>query len=538
MKIPACIFVASLAALATPVFAQPAAAVIATEQGRVSGVPDLASDAYLAIPFARPPVGPLRWRPPEAPAVWNGVRDGSHFSANCYQAPATGFGPFTPEFMADGPVSEDCLYLNVWKPTGPAKNLPVLVFIHGGGLGGGAGSIPIYNGARLAAKGAVVITINYRLGAFGFLAHPELTAESPRKTSGNYGLLDTIAALKWVRANVSCFGGDPANVTVSGQSAGAMLVNDLLMSPEAKGLFSAAIAESGTGAGIAAPPLAAAEAVGVEFAGKVGAHSLADLRAAPASTILEFSGAGPPKPGEPRRLGFVPTADGKVITANPNNPRAEISVDVPFLTGWNRDEGAGLSGMTKSTSPAQFESAVRGVYGSFAERVLAAYPHANDAEATQSANLLPRELTLASLALWAEARTTTSGQRVYVYQFAHTYPGPDSAEYGAFHTAEVPYIFGVLDQQGRPFNDADRAVSEQMQAYWLGFMTTHKPTAPGRPAGPPIEAGRLRILQLGDTSEVRPAVSTPERLAILKAFIASQKQSSVAIVVEPRIISG
>lgn len=523
MKISAPVAAALLTVAATAAFAQSAPSVVATAQGRVSGVRQLASDAYLGIPFAQPPVGALRWRPPQAPAAWQGVRDGSHFAASCYQAPATRFGPFTPEFMDVGPIiSEDCLYLNVWKPPGSARNLPVLVFIHGGGFGGGSGSIPIYNGARLAAKGAVVVTINYRVGAFGFLAHPELTAESPRKTSGNYGLLDAIAALQWVKANAGRFGGDSGNVTVSGQSAGAMLINDLLMTPEAKGLFSAAIAESGTGAGIAAPPLAQAEAAGVEFAAKVGAGSLPQLRAAPASRILEFAGGGPPKPGEVRRPGFAPTTDGVVMTANPNNPRAAISVNVPFLTGWNRDEGAGLAGMTKSTSPAQFESGVRERYGSFAGQLLAAYPHANEAEATQSANLLPRDLTLAALALWAEARTITSGQPVYVYQFAHTYPGPESAEYGAFHTAEVPYIFGVLDQQGRPFTDADRAVSEQVQAYWLGFMTTHRPVAPGRPPGPRIEAGRLDILQLGDTAGPRPAVSTPERMTVLKAYIASQ----------------
>jgi para-nitrobenzyl esterase len=264
-----------------PEAVQPAGpAVVSTMYGNVSGTVDGDSHAYLGLPFARPPVGELRWAAPAKPDSWTGVRDGSKFGANCYQAEAGRFGPYTPEFMIDSsPVSEDCLYLNVWKPAKGGTGLPVLVFIHGGGFGGGSGSIVIYNGARLAAQDAVVVTVNYRVGAFGFLAHPALRTAGPEGTSGNYGLLDMIASLEWVRDNIAAFGGDPANVTVSGQSAGAMAINALLVAPAAQGLFHRVLTESGTGGGRVAIPLDEAERSGSGLADKLGARTAAELRA-------------------------------------------------------------------------------------------------------------------------------------------------------------------------------------------------------------------------------------------------------------------
>ena len=461
--------------------------VVSTAYGRVSGVLQGDSHAYLGLPFAKPPVGDLRWRAPAKADSWTGVRDGSKFPANCYQAEARRFGPYTPEFMIDNsPVSEDCLYLNVWVPRNGGSALPVLVWIHGGGFGGGSGSIPIYNGARLAAKGAVVVTVNYRVGAFGFLAHPELSAESTDQTSGNFGLLDNVAALEWVKGNISRFGGDPARVTVAGQSAGAMAINALLLSPRAKGLFSRAITESGTAAGTVLLGIKDAEREGEKLMSLVGTRTLADLRKAPAALILEKSGSGPPQPGVPPGPRLAPTIDGKIVLHDPNDPQAAVVVSVPQLSGYNRDEGRGVS-LGRTSTPEAFAKSVRDGFGSYADRVLAVYPHATEKEATQSGYLLPRDVATITHAIFGQMRTQSTGQPFYAYLFDHPHPGSESALYGAFHTSEVPYVFGVLDQQGRPFTADDRRISEEMQAYWLNFMRTGNPNGSGLRIGPQVE---------------------------------------------------
>ncbi len=509
----------ALTAQAHIALAQPT---VKTAGGMISGKAEHGSNAYLGIPYAKPPVEDLRWRAPAAAAAWSGVRDGSKFAASCYQAPPGRFGPYTAEFTHDGlPVSEDCLYLNVWAPANGAKNLPVLVWIHGGGFGGGSGAIPIYNGARLAAKGAVVVTINYRVGAFGFLAHPDLSAESPRGTSGNYGLLDMVAALRWVRDNAASFGGDPGRVTVAGQSAGAMAINDLMMSPEADGLFSAAIAMSGTAAGRVVTPLASAEVIGQSLAVRVGAASAKDLRKVSAKAILDASGAGPPVAGAPPRIMLVPVVDGKVVTADPNDPTKPVSVKVPFVTGYMRDEGSGVT-VGQSTTPVAFEKAVQARFGAFAERVLALYPHGSPQEATASADLLSRDMVTATLSSWAEARVKTAGQPIYLYSFEHPYPGPEAGVFGSFHTAEVPYLFGVLEQPGRAFTDKDRLISDRMQAYWLGFMRSGRPASQGSPAWPAVREGDALVMRLGDRFSPQPAASSSVRLALLREVVAAQ----------------
>ena len=254
------------------------------ESGLVHGVTNGNITAFKGVPFAAPPVGDLRWREPQPPADWQGVRNAGHFSAACFQAKSGAFGPWSAEFIAknamEGGSSEDCLYLNVWTPAAEAgERRPVMVWIYGGGFTSGSGDVPVYDGAGLASKGIVMVTFNYRVGTLGFLAHPELSKESGHGASGNYALLDMLAALKWVRRNISAFGGDPGNVTIAGQSAGAFAVNYLMASPLAKGLFERAIAESG-GAFSQAQPLDPAEAAGA----KLG--TLADLRAKPADAFL------------------------------------------------------------------------------------------------------------------------------------------------------------------------------------------------------------------------------------------------------------
>jgi para-nitrobenzyl esterase len=288
--------------------ARPPAAALATVRvagGQLAGAPsaDGTVVAFKGVPFAAPPIGDLRWRAPRPPAAWPGVRRADTFGANCLQNIVDARKPWTYEFMAHGATSEDCLYLNVWSPAkAAAERRPVYVYIHGGGNTEGSGSVPVYDGSGLAAKGLVVVTINYRLGAFGFLAHPDLTGEAPYHASGNYGLLDQIAAVKWVKDNIAGFGGDPSRITVAGQSAGAFGVRNLLVSPLAAGLFQRAIAESGVSLGGfgASRTLADGEQDGVRFARAKNAASIAELRALPAAQI-----ATPPVGGAPIRWGTI-----------------------------------------------------------------------------------------------------------------------------------------------------------------------------------------------------------------------------------------
>jgi para-nitrobenzyl esterase len=499
-----------------------AAPVVSTPHGQVSGVRQGRSVAYLGIPFAQPPVGDLRWRPPEAASSWQGVRDGKEFPLHCASSRnAPGALPpnfqllYTPEFSTRTQASEDCLKVDVWVPATPAKKpLPVMVWIHGGAFTGGGGDVPIYNGASLAARGAVVVTVHYRLGRFGFMAHPELTAESPRHTSGNYGLLDMIAALKWVKSDIKAFGGDPKNVTLFGQSAGAIAIDDLLMSPDAAGLFHRAIAESGPNR-LSPLPLASAEAMGLKVQTDAGVHSLAEMRAMPTTVIGAIVNPTPPDGSR----GVAPVLDGEVIPANPADTSVRPAVTVPYLAGYNRDEAESAT-LGETVSPAEFEARVRKRFDAFADRVLAVYPHRDQAEASRSAYLLPRDYQMARLVLWAAARAKASGQHVYPYQFDHAYAGPNSARFGAFHSAEIPYVFGVLDSPGRDFTPQDHAISERVQDIWLAFARTGKPT----PDAPDARAGTAKVLELGDHFGPQDAVSTPARLAVLRAiYLANPK---------------
>jgi para-nitrobenzyl esterase len=497
-----------------------AQSVVKVEAGSVRGVDAAAVDRFMGIPYAQAPVGKLRWREPQPASAWNGIRDASKPGMACYQAYPASFGPYTGEFVDVPGISEDCLYLNVWRPHGAKGKLPVYVFVHGGAFNSGSGNVPIYDGAALAERGIVVVTINYRLGVFGFLAHPELTQESAHKGSGNYGLLDQVAALRWVRANIAAFGGAPDAVVIGGQSAGAVSVNDLMVTPLAKGLFRGAVAESGSGIGIEAIPLAQAEQFGVTIQRQAGATSVAQLRAMPAADLLKASGKASRPTGSKFamiKLPLAPNVDGHVLPADATDPDAPVASPVPLLTGFNSDE-YGLFGAP--SNKAEFIEMVRERYGAFAERFLALYPHATDAEARASTAQIGRDRSLASLVLWSERRTKASGQHIFTYLFDHPYPAtPDEKRFGAFHTSEVPYVTGVLDAQGRSFNARDRAVSDAMQAHWLAFIRTGNPSVSGQawvPAGTtPV------VMGLGDTVGPRNAVSTPERLAAFREFAES-----------------
>ena len=491
--------------------------VVSTTGGAVQGKHEGSVDAFLGIPYAKPPVGELRWRAPVNAEPWTGVRDATRFCASCIQIARPGDArPFTQEFLAEPPFSEDCLYLNVWTPAKRSKPLPVFVWIHGGAFTGGSGSLSVHNGANLASQGAVIVTINYRLGVLGFLAHPELTQESADGTSGNYGMRDMIEALKWVKANIARFGGDSENVTIGGQSAGSAAVNNLVMSPMAKGLFQRVIPQSGSGMGIGMGTLKEAEATGVEFAKELGASSIADLRKMPTSALWKKEDE-PGVMGDKSRRSYRPSVDGIVLAGDPNDPTAPVQSRVPLMTGYTADE----SDPSVKTTVAEFEKMIRQSYGSFAEKFLAAYPHGDDAQASHSAVELTRDRYMASLVIWSESRAETSGTPVYTYLFDHPYPGPYASTYGTFHTAEVPYTFGALNTPGLKFTDRDRQVSREMQTYWLKFFSTGNPNGSNLPVWPTVTAAPGEVMGIGDTPGRRLAVSTQERLSLFRDYVAA-----------------
>ena len=490
-----------------------AAALVATpgtvhlKQGDVTGVAQKQSTAYLGLRFAAAPVGDLRWKAPQPAPSWSGVKTADHFGPDCRQGlNPDGLGPWTPEYMPKGPVSEDCLYLNVWTPKAPGKKLPVMVWIHGGAFTGGSGAVPIYNGAALANKGIIVVTINYRVGVYGFLAHPDLTAEAG--ASGNYGLMDQIAALKWVRDNISAFGGDPAQVTVAGQSAGAASVHDLMMAPDARGLFRRAIAESGSGIGtFLAPRLVA------EMGGTAVGPSIAELRRLdPDALEAAVAKAG---------MHFPPIVDGKVIPA-------ETAINpVPILTGITANETSSNGFFSPDTlTPDGFKAAVTGTYGPLAPQVLKLYPPGKtDDQARASRDALARDSGLAAMDLWAEKRLSEHGGAIYGYLWTHVEPGPDAGRYKAFHSSEIPYVFGTLDAAPRPFTDVDRKLSAEMTTWWANWVKSGDPDGKSG-LWRPFSVKTRNITVIGDTTVQRP-ILPPEKLTLFKAHVANGGKVSI-----------
>ncbi|QXD15366.1 carboxylesterase family protein [Rhodocaloribacter litoris] len=516
MKAPvrtACLGLLLAFGLCGPVaMAQPAAP-LRTESGLVTGTPgaDPAVHVYRGIPYAAPPVGPLRWQPPEPPVAWTGVRAADRFAPGCPQPLPRSRLPWTEPFMHQGPVDEDCLYLNVWTAAADSsERRPVLVYIHGGGFTEGSGSVPLYDGEALARKGLVVVTFNYRLGVLGFLAHPALTAASKHRASGNYGLLDQVAALRWVQRNIAAFGGDPGNVTIAGQSAGAMSVYLLTASPLAGGLFHRAIVQSGPGAlaafGIAttrelARPLAEAERQGELFAGARGAETLQALREMPVETLLA------PTEGDPPGR-FGPVVDGWFLPENPADLYARGQQhDVPLLMGMNADEPSAFPGYGRMTAGA-FREQARTRYGDRAEDFLALYPAATDEEAGLAQKHSTRDMALAAMRRVADERAATSRTPAYLYLFERAIPWPEHPEYGAFHSAELPYVFDNLRLLGRPWEPLDRHLAGLMSSYWARFAATGDPAAPVRgaedlPAWPAYDPSAGVLMVFGEATGPR-----------------------------------
>jgi para-nitrobenzyl esterase len=493
--------------------------------GLVSGTPGAGSSimAYKGIPFAAPPVGNLRWRAPQPIVPWSGVLKADKFSASCIQRIVKEFGPWTYEFMTHNEIGEDCLYLNVWTPTKtPSAKPPVFVYIYGGGFDSGSGAVPVYDGEGLAKKGLVVVTFNYRVGAFGFLAHPELTRESGNRSSGNYGLLDQIAALHWVHENIASFGGDENNVTIAGQSAGSISVHDLTASPLARGLFQRAIAESGGstvgGAGISTSPtrLSAAEATGLKFAESKGAKSLAELRALSWQQI-QASEAGP---GAAQGFRFGPIVDGYVLPA----PFMEVIAqgkqsDVATLTGANAGELGGIFGPPGTPFTVQmFQDNARKRYGDAAGEFLKLYPAATDEQAAAAQRESTRDQAMVAMYLWAKVRSKTAKTSVYEYLWDHPLPGPDAARYGAFHSSELPYVFNNLGASDRPFTEADKKIADLMSSYWANFAAKGDPNGEGLPKWQAI-GGKPEIMEVGDHTEPIPLAASPEKIEFFKDLL-------------------
>ncbi len=455
---------------------------VTTKTGVVSGLnAESGVRMFRGIPFAAPPVGQLRWRPPEPPVKWNGVRDATRFAAQCMQ------GRIYDDMMfRNAGTSEDCLYLNVWAPPSAATaRRPVLVYFYGGGFQAGDGSEFRYDGESMAKRGIVMVTMSYRLGVFGFLAHPELTAESPHQASGNYGLMDQWAALRWVHENIAAFGGDPAQVTIAGESAGSFSVSAQMASPLARALFARAIGESG--AFMSATSREAAEANGLALGKLVRASSLAALRALSAWELLIATS------GRSSTLSFWPIVDGWFI---PESPAAIFAAGrqaaVPLLAGWNSQEGSWRAYLRTSPTSDSARAVFARIYGERADEAARAYPIATDAQAEQSLTDLSGDQFIGfSTWAWLEGHAKTSGQPVYRYFYAHPRPAPvdakpgDAIPKGAVHSAEIEYAMGNLaTNRVYPWTTDDQTVSTTMQSYFANFITTGDPNGPGLPAWP------------------------------------------------------
>ncbi|WP_020595639.1 carboxylesterase/lipase family protein [Spirosoma panaciterrae] len=503
---------------------------IRTANGMVEGVTEASGiRAFKGIPFAQPPVGDLRWKEPQPVKNWQGVRKTDHFGPRAMQRAI--FGDMG--FRSDG-MSEDCLYLNVWTPAKSSnEKLPVLVYFYGGGFVAGDGSEARYDGESMAKKGIVALTVNYRLGVFGFMAHPELTKESPHHASSNYGYLDQTAALRWVQQNIAAFGGDPKKVTIAGESAGSVSVSAQMVSPLSKNLIAGAIGESGSLLGTLPPStLSAAEEMGVKFATGAGANSLAELRAMSAEKLLEATA----KPGVPW---FTSAIDGYFFPKAPAELYAAgEQAHVPLLVGWNSEEMnyRAVMGQEKPTVE-NYTNAVKKLYKEQADEVLKVYPASSDEQVMQVATDLASDRFIGySTWRWSDLQAKTGGGKaVYRYMYARPRPamtaamgdaapglaggvvkGGDAAAMkmpparGAVHSAEIEYAMGNLaSNKVYAWTPDDYKVSEVMQNYFANFIKTGNPNGPGLPKWAPVTSDkavpvmRIDVNTHGETEQNR-----------------------------------
>jgi para-nitrobenzyl esterase len=472
----ACLCVASAANAAS-------GPIVNAPTGALEGISDGARNVFKGIPYAQAPTGKLRWKAPVPLPRWDGTKSATAFGPACFQPVSKIVSVYTADI---GPMSEDCLFLNVWAPK-DAHNAPVMVWIHGGALTTGAGSEALYDGTKFAARGIVVVSINYRLGVLGWLAHPELSAASPMHISGNYGLLDQIQALHWVQDNITAFGGDPKQVTIAGESAGGLSVMYLMAAPGARGLFARSIAESAYM--ISTPELRAKrfggipqEDLGVWLQGKLNAPSLAAMRAMDGNAITNAAAAA-----------FYPpfgTIDGQVL------PHQLVDVfdsgdqaQVPILAGFNSGEIRSLRMLAPPVpgSGADYEKTIRERYLDLSDQFLKLYPSSDMQESIWAAT---RDGLYGWTAERLVAKQTKSGQPSYLYYFDHAVPAADAAGLHAFHASELPYVFGTLDRTPphwpkAPSTPAEAKLSDAMVDYWSSFIRAGRPQAAGEPAWQP-----------------------------------------------------
>ncbi|MCX8475949.1 MAG: carboxylesterase family protein [Sphingomonas sp.] len=520
--------------------------IVRIDSGRLAGTlgTDKSIRVFKGIPYAAPPLGALRWRAPAPVKAWKGVRRADRFGFSCPQH-------LRPGQMLE--MSEDCLTANVWTGAKSAEERrPVYVWIYGGGFNEGTGSDPQFDGEGLARKGVVVVTFNYRLGPLGFLATPELSAESGRSASGNYGLLDDVALLKWVQRNIAAFGGDPGRVTIGGQSAGAGSVGFLSMSPLAKGLFHRSIAESQVRyprdpelryLNTSWRPLKQAETAGLRFVEARGTRSLAALRALPWQELMEGSNAADPEvdTGTAARPPlFRPAIDGWVVPRTYSETLAAGAQNAVFyLAGNNLDESGAVPetafDQLRTNPPARrpgmpntnvtlagYEAWARGKFGALADDFLRLYPAATDMGAARASNAAIRDNSRVSTWLWARDWSRTVKQPVYTYFWTRALAGPSQKLRGAFHGSELMYMFDSLHANDLPWTDEDRKVADIMSSYLANYVATGDPNGAGLPQWPAYDPAKPQVMEVGDGFGPMPIAASPERLDFWQRYFATQ----------------
>jgi len=510
----------TLICISTMALAQNPDLIVKTANGTLEGVnEDSGIRTFKGIPFAQPPVGDLRWKEPKPVQNWPGVRKADHFGPRAMQRSVYA----DMIFHSDG-VSEDCLYLNIWAPPASAgKNLPVLVYFYGGGLTTGDGSEFRYAGETFAKKGIIAITVNYRLGVFGFMAHPALTAESKHHSSGNYGLMDQTEALRWVQKNIAAFGGDPKKVTIGGESAGSFSVSAQMATPLAKGLFAGAIGESGSLLGSKSTvPLKEGEDYGTKFMASVGASSLEDLRKMPADKILEAT-------AKPEGSHFSVTVDGYFFPEAPYKIFAEGKQNsVPLLVGWNSTETDYMALLPRRTEVTvdNYKKALQTAYGDHADEVFKVYPATTPDEVKTVATDLASDRMIAyGTWLWASMHAATGHKPVYHYIFDHPRPQAvadagkplPTTKQGAKHSWEIEYALGNLaTNKVYAWNADDYKISDIMNTYFANFIKTGNPNGSGLPEWGDLQNSH-KTMWIDVNTRPEPFKNT-ERYQVLKSL--------------------